>query len=247
MKSFINKANLPDKKVRTVIAGNLPEYTKELFNKDGIEVLEIISESVLSTPVSFHADLQCIHLKNERILLNKNQTDLKIELENLGFNVDLFEIKKGEHPFDCCVNAAFIGNKVICKFDILEEKLKKYIVDNKLNVINVNQGYSKCSVCIVDDNSIITEDESVKNTCEKHGFDVLFIRKGFVRLDGYDYGFIGGASFKTDKDTLAFIGKVENHPDYERIRDFTSKKGIRIRSYSDFELTDVGSIIPIIQ
>jgi len=245
MVKCVEKPNLPYDNIKRIIVGKLPDSVKTELEKSGVEILEIQSSPIIRSGLSCHADLQVIHLKDNYILLNENQNDLHKKLTEYGFNVELFRLKGEKYPFDCAVNAAFVGNNVICKFDILEEKLKQFIIINGYNVINVNQGYSKCSVCVVNDNSIITEDESIKNACVMQGIDVLLIRKGYVTLEGFDYGFIGGASFKINKDTLAFIGRIDNHPDFQLIKDFLNKKNINLISLGNTELTDIGSVIPI--
>jgi len=245
MEKFIKNANLPVNSVKRVISGELPESVKADLLKYGINIIETENNPVFIEGLSSHADLQFIHLENNRLLVCSYQKKAAKQLEKLGFELDFFDIKNGEYPFDCAVNAAFLGKKVICRFDILENKLKQFIINNGYSIVNVNQGYSKCSVCIVDKNSVITEDKSIKNACAKRGIDVLLIRKGFVKLKCFDYGFIGGASFKADEKTLGFIGKIENHPDFTLINDFLSKKSIKYISFGDTELTDVGSVIPI--
>ena len=245
MIEFVKSPNLPFKSVKTVVAGKMPDEVKRSLKDSKIKVFEIKTDNMLQNAVSSHADLQCIHLGGNKIMLNNTQEELKDSLLKLGFDVSSFEIKNGKYPYDCAVNAAVFGKNVICKFDILENTLKDYLAQNGYKIINVNQGYSKCSVCIVDDNSVITEDETINNACINNGIDVLLIRKGFVKLDGFDYGFIGGASFKINENTLCFIGKIENHPDFNKIKKFLSDKNIEYKSLSETVLTDIGSVLPI--
>ena len=69
--------------------------------------------------------------------------------------------------------------------------------------INVSQGYSKCSLCIVNENSVITEDDGIAEVLKRHNMDVLKISAGDVLLSGLDYGFLGGLL------TLALIGTLD--------------------------------------
>ena len=245
MNNFVEKPNLPENNVKRVITGQLPESVRNELEKYNMEIIECEVNPLINNSLSYHADIQFIHLGKNRLLVSENQEKVLKTLDKYGFETELFSLKSGEYPYDCAVNAAFFGKNVICKFDILDDKLKKYIKDNNYNIINVNQGYSKCSVCVVNENSVITEDESVKNACIKNGIDVLLIHKGFVKLKDFEYGFIGGATFKANNNTLFFIGRVENHPDYLKIKEFLNKKRIECISLGDTELTDVGSIIPI--
>ena len=60
---------------------------------------------------------------------------------------------------------------------------------------------------------------------EKKGIDVLAVSPAGVRLDGYNCGFIGGAT-GADKENVYFCGNVDLHPDGERIKAFCEKHGI---------------------
>lgn len=63
-----------------------------------------------------------------------------------------------------------------------------------LHCIDVRQGYSKCSIAIVDERSIITSDRGIAKAITRSGHDIdcLLISEGYVKLRGFDHGFIGG-------------------------------------------------------
>jgi hypothetical protein len=109
-------------------------------------------------------------------------------------------------------------------------------------MVDVRQGYAKCSIVIVDEDSIITYDKGIERACSAAGMDVLLIRPGYIRLDGYDTGFIGGTSGRIG-DTIFFYGDPDTHPDGDAIRKFILSKGLKISSLKEGELTDIGSII----
>ncbi|MBR5308656.1 MAG: hypothetical protein IKU43_07780 [Clostridia bacterium] len=134
---------------------------------------------------------------------------------------------------------------MICNTKTVHKKVLDYAEDSKLKIINVNQGYAKCNICVVDEDSVITEDCGIASILNKNGYDVLLLKNHCVRLPGYEYGFIGGASGKLAKDKLAFFGCIENHTEFGRIYDFLNRKGIEAVSLSDEPLTDYGSLIPI--
>ena len=72
--------------------------------------------------------------------------------------------------------------------------------------------------------------------------NVLKVSPGFVKLDGYDTGFIGGTSGRVG-DEIIFHGDLFVHPDFQRIVSFIEKRGLTCRWFSDFKLTDIGSIL----
>lgn len=108
-------------------------------------------------------------------------------------------------------------------------------------VINIKQGYSNCSICQVDENSIITYDEGIAKILKKTGINVLKIDKGHIELFDFNYGFIGGASANF-LDKIVFFGSIKKHPDYERIRYFIEEKGKKIVELSNNKLIDYGSM-----
>ena len=90
------------------------------------------------------------------------------------------------------------------------------------------------------DNAIITEDENIAAVAEKEGISVLKIEKGYVFLDGYSHGFIGGATVRTDKEII-FIGDISAHPDFFKIISFCNRFSVKTDFIKDFPLTDIGS------
>lgn len=107
--------------------------------------------------------------------------------------------------------------------------------------------YSRCSVCVINENAIITDDISVFTAAQNFLSDVLFISKGSIRLDGYDYGFIGGCCGKIDKNKIAFNGRIDSHKDYKLIIDFITKHGVDCIELNNNVLTDIGGILPLIE
>jgi hypothetical protein len=70
----------------------------------------------------------------------------------------------------------------------------------------------------------------------------LLIDKGHIQLQGFDYGFIGGASGRIG-DTIIFNGDITQHPDYEKIAAFIEDRDLKIKYFTEYPLEDIGSII----
>ncbi len=110
--------------------------------------------------------------------------------------------------------------------------------------VHVRQGYTRCAAAIVDERSIVTADASVSRAAKNVGMDVLTITPGHIILDGYDTGFIGGASFMIE-DTMYFTGTLDEHPDKERIVRFVTEHGKRPVFLTDRPIFDIGGAIPV--
>ena len=75
---------------------------------------------------------------------------------------------------------------------------------------------------------------------------MLLIPSGDIKLEGYDYGFIGGASGKISDNTVVFFGNAEMHPCYSSIRELCLKNKIAIKILcKNMPLTDVGGIVKL--
>ena len=69
---------------------------------------------------------------------------------------------------------------------LTNEKLLLAAKEMGMILVDVHQGYTKCSTVIVDETSIITYDEGIIKACSKYpDISVLRVAPGFVRLDGY--------------------------------------------------------------
>ncbi len=245
-RGFIKKPNLPAGDVATVaISADAVEGIEKLTGM-GIKILSVHRNCSLPTPVASHTDLQMLHLKENMFLVSDEHLftgELKKKII-----INTISTKLGnKYPADVPLNCKIIGNNIILNKRTTAREVLEFAENEGLNVINVNQGYSGCSVCVINDSAIITDDKSIFTAAQNFLNDVLLIQKGSIRLNGYNYGFIGGCCGKISKNKLAVNGRIESHSDYNRIIDFTAKHGTKIIELTDGYITDIGGIIPIIE
>lgn len=240
---FIENPNLPQGKIKTVICGELCDKLNSYLDSIGVQRIIIEPNNLIDEAVKFHADMAAIHLGINKVLLDKNQVSLSEKLLNSNFDVYYSERSaKEEYPYDVGLNFALFGNNLMGNFRYADNKLLE--LTTEYNRIDVKQGYCKCSCLIVSDNAVITDDNSIYKALKAYGVYVLLVNKGDIRLDGHDYGFIGGASCKISKENILFFGDVTKHRDYKKIADFIKKHGCEIISL-DFPLTDFGGMITV--
>lgn len=243
MDKYINLPHLPERKVGLAAAGG--RYRSLLaapLGKLGVAVIWLPDAPGADPRLAGHADLSMVHLGGRKVISSCGvQTEEK--LAALGFAVTHVPGPGDKYPHDCALNACIVGGKLFHRLDVTEKALLSSFPDGEL--INISQGYAKCCICVVDAGSIITSDHGIARAAREHGLDVLEITPGWIALDGFDYGFIGGASFKLSKYELAFTGRLDGHPDYERILSFLRGKGIEAVFLTDKPAFDVGSILPL--
>lgn len=232
--------------MKLVIADNrIDKKCETALESRGFELVKLPSFPCLQEPVSAHPDM-LLFIDKGRIFCHKDYySSASAELEKLareaGLNVAVTEDDVGaEYPLDVIFNAAQVGERLICRRDTLSDSILSLYPENM--IISVKQGYAKCSVCVVSDNAIITADRSIAPAADKCGIDVLLVSPDGVRLDGYDCGFIGGAS-GNDGENVYFCGDLDLHPDGKRIKDFCRYHGRGAVSLSDEPIYDYGTLI----
>lgn len=241
---FVKVPNNPECASTVLIAKNAPQGVVEGLKKLNITPLfgDVIEYDVEA--VKYHIDTQITHIGGNKFVVSPYLFDhysrVLPEADLLIGNTTF----TGTYPDDAAYNVASIGRFAIHNFKFTDKVVLSEIQAEK---IHVSQGYSKCSLCIVDENSVITEDAGIAKTLKRHNIDVLKISAGDVRLNGLEYGFLGGASGKLSKNILAFAGDISSHRDYEEIRKFCIERNVEPISLCLGALTDIGSIIPVFE
>lgn len=246
MMRYIEKPNLPQGKVKTVICGTSDKSILDFFNRNDISVIYSEPNLKIDSAVSAHADMAALHLGKNVVITDKFQVNLQEKLIASDFEVHSTQKEiAGKYPHDIALNFAVSGNDIIGNFKYADENLLNMVSD--MNKIHVKQGYCKCSVLIVDENAIITDDESIFRKMLENGADALLVSKGDISLSGHEYGFIGGASGKISKDTVVFFGNVRAHRDFENIASFIESYGCKYVCTDYNNLRDIGGFISIIE
>lgn len=215
--------------------------------KKEFEILQLPPDSSLPEAVNGHSDLLIFRLKNQLITRKSYYRTAKdkIELicEKSGLELILSGAEAGDrYPKDCGLCAAVSGRNIICRKTSADGEILRLAGDYGYTLIDVPQGYSKCSCAVLADGAIITADRGIANVTQAKGIETLLISEGNVELPGYSYGFIGGASGLCGN-KLYFCGDLKSHPDHKAIEEFAQKHNTLCISLSDEMLYDVGSLI----
>jgi len=241
---FVDTPNLPENAGAVIVSADTPQEILNALQDLGIDTISSPRLNNELNPIINHPDTNIVHINSEKFVCSpETYSYYKSIFYNTGANLICGNTAiNGKYPKDAAYNIAIVSNHIFLN----TKNVDTVLFDNLKNkLIDVKQGYAKCSICIVDENSIITEDEGITVAAIANNIDVLKISKGQVRLKGFDYGFIGGCSGKLAKNILAFAGDITKHTDYIRMRDFCLKKGVEIISLGNDVLTDIGSILPI--
>ncbi len=113
-----------------------------------------------------------------------------------------------------------------------------------LKQININQGYSRCSLLPLKDNHFITSDQGIYKVLRKNHLDVLYVNPSTILLPGFKHGFFGGTA-GVDADTLFLIGSLSYFPEGEMVRAYLTRLNYTVVELYDGPLFDGGSILMV--
>lgn len=168
------------------------------------------------------------------------------------------------YPEDCIYNASVTDDFFIHNIRHTNRELKECAIKYNKQLIDVNQGYCRCSALPLGINGIITADEGIFKKCLSSGFVdfkkiieaentkyshitdknkpiILLISKGNILLPQHKYGFIGGCGGQIE-DIVFFNGDISSHPDFQYIKMFLDLYDLKL-VYSHKPLLDIGSIL----
>lgn len=226
-----------------VMSDKYPCFVREIENL-GHTGISSDTVDIFPIPEQKHADMQILPINSDIFILNEcTALAKKIPNDRLIY----CDKKAGKkYPENILLNFLFLNNILYGKLSAIDKNLLDYCKENNIKTVNINQGYARCSTLVLNKKAVITSDLSIEKALKKDGVEVLLISSGNIILDGYDYGFIGGASGKIDENTVVFLGNITNHPDYRRIENFCENHNISIKIIcKDMPLTDIGGIVKI--
>ncbi len=211
------------------------------LKQHGLEPIAIPLCSRVADPIAGHPDIQLflsgrncfVHPEMPRDFLKKIAPFLEIVQGDsyLGRN----------YPEDIAYNVAQVGGVAFHKSAKTDCKIISFFQKNGVELVDVPQGYSRCSTVIVDDSSIITADVKIDRAARERGLNSLKIDPGHVELPGYRYGFLGGATGHHGK-YVFFTGHLNHHPNEKEIIEFIKSRGKEPVFLSNEKVVDGGSI-----
>ena len=210
------------------IAENANQILKDYLHGLGYDLELVSSHGLIDPAIACHPDVfYC------RLGIGADAPLISAQEEELGSG----------YPSEAAFNAACTGRYFIHNLKATAPRLLASARDAGMELIHVPQGYAKCSTVIVDERSVITYDRGIGKACTAvNDLEVLLVSPGHILLPGYKTGFIGGCSGRIE-DEIIFNGDLSTHPDFKAIRDFIESRGLKCTWFSEYPLTDIGSIV----
>lgn len=218
----------------------MPAAAKEKLSSYG-EIFEFATEGITYPAITGHPDIFFCPSPNGLIVApNLPDNNFKIlDQKKIPYKTGFFPVGQ-KYPESARYNAVFAGNTLIHNPETSDPSLLELNPDAEL--IPVKQGYTRCSLVSLPDNTFITSDKGIEKTLKQRGLEVLFINSTCVRLAGFDHGFFGG-SCGLNGNSLFLSGSLTYFKEPELIKNFTEKAGIHIIELYDGPPIDIGTIM----
>lgn len=246
---FIANPNLPDRPVSlAVVDSRISDASSRSLGRLGIMLLRISAHKALYGAVCSHPDMLLHHVGGNLIVYAPGtDAGLLNALRYCGFSLLQGEKElTGTYPGDIAYNVARVGKYYFHNLRYTDPVIADYMNRLGIEPVHIEQGYAKCSILPVDERSIVTTDAGIAKAAEKKGLDVLLLECGSsIRLAGLNCGFIGGSCAMISDRLCAVNGSLRKLADSERLISFLSEKQISIIELSNYDVTDIGSIIPL--
>jgi hypothetical protein len=218
----------------------MPGTAKEKLATFG-EVVEFATEGITYESISGHPDIFfCPTPAGLIVAPNLPKKYFKI-LDQHSTSYTIGNLPIGtKYPESARYNALFADGKLIHNPEISDPVIQK--LNPEVEIFRVRQGYTRCSLIPLTNNTFITSDRGIEKTLKQNQFEVLFIDPSSIKLESFKHGFIGGACGIHDN-SLFICGSLKYFKEKEFIEEFTYNAGIEIIELYDGPPMDIGTLI----
>jgi hypothetical protein len=225
-----------------IIDKNIPAEAKASLTRHG-EVLEFSTNDLTYPSISNHPDI--FFCKVNGILYYSPNTPHEFiqQLSSKGINVSKGSVPVGpKYPHSALYNAVVTDKYFIHNLKLTDVNLKHAAEGRKL--IDVKQGYTRCSLLPLKNNCFITSDEGINKKLLSEGLEVQLVKPNCTQLPGEEYGLFGGTS-GISGNRIFILGNLKYFPEGSKVKSCLENLNYEIIELYNGPLYDGGSILII--
>lgn len=237
-----------------IVDFRMRKVEKEYIKSLGYKIIEVRFNLKTYDEISAHPDIYYVKVGNMCFASPGKVID--------GFNMLAGNAEVGNaYPEDVPYNIALVGRNAVHNFNYTDKNLLAYLKGADFNFVHVNQGYSKCSTCVLTEDACIVSDIGIARALIDAGIDVLYVSEPDIKLlkrtnsifideerMRFEYsdmtGFIGGAMVRLG-DTVILFGDKCNLVNGGKIQKFIENKGLKFHDFEGLDIIDYGGVIEV--
>lgn len=228
--------------------GRLPEeYIRALeISLPDAEFISLnVTYSGVYESISSHPDIYFFQMdENTLIHAPGVPREMLKRLKDSRVNLIAGEDDPGEkYPETARYNALSIGGCLFHNLEYTDPVILEEAERSGLQLVNISQGYTRCSCLPVGENAIITQDVNISQVAKAYGLDTLLISSGGIMLPGEKYGLIGGCGAGTGDGRVILLGDISTHPERGKIESFLKERSVGLIMAENMPIYDAGSLI----
>ena len=236
-------------KKNLIIDQRMRKIEKEKLKQLGYNLIELKQNQDIYPEISSHVDIFTCKIGDKIIIEPTQYNQIKS-----NFN-QKYDIEKGKerieakYPYDIKYNVCIIGKIAVHNFNYTDTKIKEELIKQGYELINTTQGYTNCSIAVIDNNSAIVTDKGLCKILQKHNMDVLYLNyePDIKLLDSNNSysnkkGFIGGCISRIDNNIIVFgdLNKIDINGE---IRQFIKQRKLTLIDFEGLDVIDYGGVI----
>lgn len=242
---------MADKPLNLILDYRTSEKELQRLLSFGFNLIPTDKVSSLYEAVDGHPDLQFFRIEN-KIIAQKDLREKQIELlSNLGTSITLGNSTlslpyPGNIPYNALLTPDLLMHRLDATDPVILSEIQELKKSKEISLVNVKQGYSRCSCAYVGNNSYVTEDIVMAEKLTSLKKQVFYQKHSNVYLEGFDFGFIGGALslISIQGEELVLIsGSLDSYFYGKELKAFLAQRNIRYECIGEGKLMDRGTII----
>ncbi len=256
-----------------VVDKKIDKVYLEYINRMGYRYILNKGIDSLYEEISSHTDI-CFCKIGDTVIAEKTiYNNLEENIKKKYNIVEGSTILQSTYPYDIAYNVFTTSNIAIHNFKYTDSHVLDLLQKNGYTKININQGYTNCSISYIDEETIVTSDKIIADKLVKLHFEVLYIPNECIDIKlinkkdkyieernkedknkkdnkNYEYskmsGFIGGATTRIDDKYIVF-GDIRNiGKEYaDKLVNMLKKRNIELIDFKGQDIVDYGGVIQI--
>ena len=205
------------------------------------EVVDFATHGITYEAISGHPDIFFCPTPSGLIAapnLPKKYLDILSE-HNIPYTTGQFPVGPA-YPQTARYNTLVTDTFIIQNPDIADPMIAINNAGHK--IIPVKQGYVRCNLIALPDESFITSDHGIEKSLKQHKLKTLYVDPSPVKLAGFEHGFFGGAC-GLYMNILFICGSLTFIREKQTVVEFISEAGVQIVELYVGNPVDVGTIL----